>query len=60
MYILFVVSTIVNKFLMKPVVQITVERERREGDFRFKHVQVNFKYSLNIIKLFPHIYIYIC
>nr|QTW43714.1 ABCD4 [Eurytemora affinis] len=40
MYILFVVSTIVNKFLMKPVVQITVERERREGDFRFKHVQV--------------------
>jgi len=40
MYAIFIVSTLVNKLLMRPVVKITVEREKREGDFRFKHIQV--------------------
>jgi len=37
---LFLVSTVVNKLLMKPLVKITVEREKKEGDFRFKHLQI--------------------
>lgn len=40
MYALFLVSTVVNKLLMKPLVKITVEREKKEGDFRFKHLQI--------------------
>ena len=40
MFVLFLVSAAVNKLLMSPVVNATVEQERREGDFRFKHVGV--------------------
>ncbi|TRY73148.1 hypothetical protein TCAL_00965 [Tigriopus californicus] len=40
MFLFFLVSTLINKVLMSPVVRLTVEQERREGDFRFKHVTV--------------------
>ncbi len=40
MFGLFAVSAVINKLLMSPVVSATVEQERREGDFRFKHVAV--------------------
>ena len=33
-YGLFIVATIINKFLMGPVVALIVKQERREGDFR--------------------------
>ena len=38
--IFFMVSTIVNKFLMSPVASLVYQQERLEGDFRFKHMQV--------------------
>ena len=40
MFAIFLLSTVINKFLMRPVVEITVQRERREGDLRFKQMQV--------------------
>jgi len=40
MFLLFLVSTVVNKMLMKPVINTTVNLEKREGDFRFKHIMV--------------------
>ncbi len=40
MFGLFLVSAVVNKLLMSPVVAATVEQEKREGDFRFRHVAV--------------------
>lgn len=40
MFVLFLVSTVINKLLMSPIVNLTVKKEQREGDFRFKHVSV--------------------
>lgn len=40
MFAIFLVSTAINKFLMRPVIQITVQKERREGDLRFKQMQI--------------------
>jgi len=40
MYIYFVISTGINKLLMAPVVSLTVKMEQREGDFRFKHMEL--------------------
>ena len=42
MFLLFLVSTVVNKMLMKPVINTTVNLEKREGDFRFKHIMVSY------------------
>ncbi|CAG0918778.1 unnamed protein product [Notodromas monacha] len=38
--VLFLVSTVVNKAIMSPTVQLVFDQEKREGDFRFKHMQV--------------------
>lgn len=40
MFIYFLVSTVINKMLMAPVVNLTVNLEQKEGDFRFKHMEV--------------------
>ena len=45
MFLLFLVSTVVNKMLMKPVINTTVNLEKREGDFRFKHIMVSFVFG---------------
>uniref|UniRef100_A0A5S6R5V2 ABC transporter domain-containing protein n=1 Tax=Trichuris muris TaxID=70415 RepID=A0A5S6R5V2_TRIMR len=39
-YIYFIVSTIINKFAMSPVIRCVAEQEKKEGDFRFKHMAV--------------------
>ncbi|XP_064113908.1 lysosomal cobalamin transporter ABCD4-like isoform X2 [Macrobrachium nipponense] len=39
-YGMFFVGTVVNKFLMSPLVKFVVRQEKREGNFRFKHMQV--------------------
>ncbi|XP_070179767.1 lysosomal cobalamin transporter ABCD4-like isoform X2 [Littorina saxatilis] len=36
----FMVFSLINKFLMTPVVHYVYKQERREGDFRFKHMQI--------------------
>ena len=38
--VFFLISTIINKFLMTPVVQYVFKQENLEGDFRFKHMQM--------------------
>ncbi|XP_046577585.1 lysosomal cobalamin transporter ABCD4-like [Haliotis rubra] len=38
--VFFILATIINKFLMSPVVRFVFQQERREGDFRFKHMQI--------------------
>lgn len=39
-YVYFICGTIINRFLMSPVVRTTITREKHEGDFRFQHLQV--------------------
>ena len=39
-YLYFILSTAVNKFLMGPVVRLTANKEQKEGDFRFKHMEL--------------------
>ncbi len=34
----FVVSSVLNRFLISPVSRAAAEHERREGDFRFRHL----------------------
>ncbi|XP_026567458.1 ATP-binding cassette sub-family D member 4 isoform X1 [Pseudonaja textilis] len=36
----FIIGTIVNKFLMSPIISKLVQQEKLEGDFRFKHMQL--------------------
>ncbi|XP_071079907.1 lysosomal cobalamin transporter ABCD4-like [Haliotis cracherodii] len=38
--VFFILATIINKFLMSPVVRSVFQQKRREGDFRFKHMQI--------------------
>ncbi|KAK2170693.1 hypothetical protein LSH36_1g17037 [Paralvinella palmiformis] len=38
--VFFIISTIINKFLMSPVVALVYKQEQLEGDFRFKHMQI--------------------
>ncbi|XP_070578295.1 lysosomal cobalamin transporter ABCD4-like [Ptychodera flava] len=39
-YSYFVLGTILNKFVMSPVVNYTFKQEKNEGMFRFKHMQI--------------------
>ncbi|XP_022086859.1 ATP-binding cassette sub-family D member 4-like [Acanthaster planci] len=39
-YLYFIVGTIINTFLMAPVVERTYRQEKLEGAYRFKHVQI--------------------
>ncbi|KAK4036889.1 ABC protein, subfamily ABCD [Daphnia magna] len=39
-FLFFIVGTFVNKLLMSPIVAWVVRNERREGDFRYKHMQI--------------------
>lgn len=38
--IFFVIATVINKVLMSPVVRYVFLREKMEGNFRFKHMQI--------------------
>ena len=51
MFGFFLVSTFFNKCLMASIVSMTVEMEKKEGDFRFKHMQVKDYSQQNISKL---------
>ncbi|XP_055957277.1 lysosomal cobalamin transporter ABCD4-like [Patella vulgata] len=39
-FVFFIVATVINKFLMSPVVRYFYYQEQKEGDFRFKHMQL--------------------
>ncbi|XP_055337801.1 lysosomal cobalamin transporter ABCD4-like [Paramacrobiotus metropolitanus] len=36
----FIIGTIASKLLMSPVINFVAKQERKEGDFRFKHMQI--------------------
>ncbi|XP_041352935.1 lysosomal cobalamin transporter ABCD4-like [Gigantopelta aegis] len=38
--VFFIVVTIINKFLMSPVVKLVYKQELQEGEFRYKHMQM--------------------
>ncbi len=40
MYIFFLIGTSINYVLISFVVSLVAEQEKREGDFRFKHLNV--------------------
>eukprot|EP00057_Strongylocentrotus_purpuratus_P019410 XP_011673884.1 PREDICTED: ATP-binding cassette sub-family D member 4 [Strongylocentrotus purpuratus] len=39
-YCYFIVGSVINKFIMSPVVNLTYQQEKQEGIFRFKHAQL--------------------
>ncbi|XP_035688885.1 lysosomal cobalamin transporter ABCD4-like isoform X2 [Branchiostoma floridae] len=39
-FVYFVTGTIINRFIMSPIVSLLVRQEKLEGDFRFKHMQI--------------------
>ncbi|XP_002739244.1 lysosomal cobalamin transporter ABCD4-like [Saccoglossus kowalevskii] len=39
-YAYFILGTIINKFIMSPVVDLTFKQEKNEGIFRFRHMQI--------------------
>ena len=39
-FIFFLIGTAVNKMLMSPIVAWSVKQDRKEGDFRYKHMQI--------------------
>lgn len=39
-FVFFLVCTLVNKFIMSPIVGLIYDQERREGDFRFQHMHI--------------------
>jgi len=39
-FLFFIVGTVFNKLLMSPIVEWVVKQEQREGDFRYKHMQI--------------------
>jgi len=40
MFIFFFISTLINKLLMAPVVNLTATLEQKEGDYRYKHMEI--------------------
>nr|XP_054756911.1 lysosomal cobalamin transporter ABCD4-like [Lytechinus pictus] len=39
-YCYFIIGSVINKFIMSPVVNLTYQQEKQEGIFRFKHAQL--------------------
>ncbi|XP_074658385.1 lysosomal cobalamin transporter ABCD4-like [Tubulanus polymorphus] len=39
-FIFFLIMTTINRFLMSPVIRYFVKQEKKEGDFRYKHMQI--------------------
>jgi len=39
-FVFFIIGTVFNKLIMSPVVEWVVKQEQREGDFRYKHMQI--------------------
>ncbi len=56
-FVFFLLGTAVNKMVMSPVVARVVNIERREGDFRYKHMQVDgsAEFWLRLSNRFPEL-----